>query len=1067
MKKQAGFTLLEIMLSLMIVGLIASVAGSAIVAGLNGYLAAKDNQSLAQKSQLAMLRVSRHLSEFVNIPDQSTNAKPDSIIIESLSPTSSNTIRTFAIGLDGLQLKIAEDDRGTSPDYHNGDVLVDGVSSFALTYYRDGATWQPAGDSLQRLATIQIDLVMVRPDGVTRSFVTQVHPRNINSLGGQPTPVTPPDQANYASCFVATAAYGRADHPMVLYLREFRDQYLMIWEGGKALVQAYYSVGPALASLIQGKPWACGLAQFLLLPFVIFSVFALYFPLGIPIVLFALWVLYRKSRRNPLCRKGVPDMLRDQKGAVLVAVVITMIIFATLGAMMLSFFTTSTFSQLGGSKGMRTFYLAESGLRYAASQYINAANEAARETVLEGMHNDTYSLAEGQFNLQVYPYWYQTTALPAGTNLQAKVFGGLPIEANEADKYANAWIQIKKPDGNVQYEQISSVTLNQPNGITFTKTGAWLESYPVGSTIYPVAMGVSSSQTFNANQAGSFISLQADSGYDIFLPRNGVFTVQEQGSTAMRTLGYDEVYVSGGYYQLRGIRDPNIAPGTTQAVTIPANSRIVLSKGIRLRSTGILSAGSAMETKRVVNYLLPLGYVGSAVNPKTRYQEKDWTNLAHWFSNVPISLGTQDVATLPGALHMATGRVTESYEGSGCDKYSMSQLGFNWSATGANFSNEWLRAGRYLSYDVQVKMFLLDNSGNTYSGGITFRLDENGNSYGLTIGSAIAGVTGCDDTDLIPDGVAGATNKRPMLWLWQNYDNTFKQLQYSELTPGSDNNFDWFNLLKSTSYPFEPPGGPYFWLRNWVTILIRLKEAPSIYFNNGGGTLHEEIKYGDTVYQTGADGTVNMAMVAWNPVYYASDTKGWDTGTAAGALILDVIPGQLFKGFDNGTLYVGTYPLGRALANVTDFKTKENWVRIYVADPNSVVAGNTYPTDTNRNPIARGSILWPPDDLSKTVSGNDYFTIVRFSDWNVGSNTGYYWSKENTDIDRWDVLCLKSTTFVTPSLGSSLADQRAEIGLHAFGSNTTIGNTYFDDFAIQFGESAGMVRTQFLQPIQY
>ena len=72
MKKQGGFTLLEIMLSLMIVGLIASVAGSAIVAGLNGYLAAKDNQSLAQKSQLAMLRVSRHLSEFVNIPNQST-----------------------------------------------------------------------------------------------------------------------------------------------------------------------------------------------------------------------------------------------------------------------------------------------------------------------------------------------------------------------------------------------------------------------------------------------------------------------------------------------------------------------------------------------------------------------------------------------------------------------------------------------------------------------------------------------------------------------------------------------------------------------------------------------------------------------------------------------------------------------------------------------------------------------------------------------------------------------------------------------------------------------------------
>jgi len=313
MKKQGGFTLLEIMLSLMIVGLIASVAGSAIVAGLNGYLAAKENQAMAQKSQLAMLRLSRQLSEFVNIPNQSSNAGANSIIVESLSPAPISTVRTFAIGLDGSQLKIAEGARGSTPVVSSGDVLVDGVSSFTLSYFGTegsgyGGTWNPASDPLQRLATIQVTLVLARPDGVTRTFMTQVHPRNINSVGGIASDIAQnaPAIVNYDNrCFVATAAFGRDDHPMVLILREFRDRCLLTWDGGKALVRAYYSAGPALASLIEGRPWAGGLAQFVLLPFAVFAFFALYFPVGIPVIAFFLWALVGKSRHHFHLRKGV------------------------------------------------------------------------------------------------------------------------------------------------------------------------------------------------------------------------------------------------------------------------------------------------------------------------------------------------------------------------------------------------------------------------------------------------------------------------------------------------------------------------------------------------------------------------------------------------------------------------------------------------------------------------------------------------------------------------------------------------------------------------------------------
>ncbi|MCX5833750.1 MAG: type II secretion system protein [Deltaproteobacteria bacterium] len=1218
MKKQGGFTLLEIMLSLMIVGLIASVAGSAIVAGLNGYLAAKENQSLAQKSQLALLRLSRHLSEFVNIPSQSSNAKADSIIIESLSPTSSSTVRTFAIGLDGSQLKIAEDARNTTPDFHNGDVLVDGVSSFTLTYYRDGVPWQPASDPLQRLATIEIRLTFPqRPDN---PFVTQVHPRNINSLGGQPTPVTPPDQANYASCFVATAAYGRADHPMVLLLREFRDRYLLTWDGGKALVRAYYSVGPVLASLIQGRPWACGIAQFVLLPFVVFAFFALYFPPGIPIVLCALWFWSRKSRHDVYCPKGVPAMLRDQRGAVLVAVVITMIIFATLGAMMLSFFTTSTFSQLGGSRGMRAFYLAESGFRYAASVYMNAADEATRQTALEGMHNDTFTLGtEGQFNLQVYPYWYQTTALPAGNNLEAKVFGGLPLDAAQ---YANGWIQIKKPDGNIQYEQIASVTLNPPSGITFTKTSAWQESYPVGCLIYPVTLGVNSSQTFNVNQYGSFISLQADSGYAMFPQRNGMFTVKEQGSDAVRTLSYDELFVDAGSgtYQLRGIRDPAIAPGTTQAVTIPAQSRIVLGKAIRLRSTGLLSAGSAMETKRVVNYIVPVGYIGSAANPKSEYTA-NWGNLARdWFMGDHTShIGTQEMAaSVDGggpALHFTAAYTDPSglnVDSGGCGggvpapSIAENTLGFNWAGAGVPLDQEWARAGHFLSYDLQAKMYIDLPNYDVYANGLLFRMDRQANCYGLSFAhrDTLTGIAGCDTQ---PDNInCSAYRYTPGLSLWrktypdQENFGTDKVVDvhgsYTDapryctpstyalnpddlsipsraiistlwLTNGAHVKFQTTGTLPTPLVSGEDyyvrkvqVSGVYYYylfdtvahaqkvwidgtscwtgliqiqntgsgthtilaqkpiwtqlasketregwtsgslqrdylhlspktdsqddrMRKWITVLVRVKEAPSITFTNGGDASLHRIKVGDIVYQGAVDSPTAIARVSREPVFaYPGSNKTWN-GTAQGALILDVIKdsGGSVRPytFSAGSLYVG----GTALATVSAFRPKDNWIQVFVADPDDqtqspfLKSPNTTPWDPNgvwwecnRKRVLRGEVYWPPDDVlsggaTTITTGNDYFTLVRMYVSDSATVTGFY-AETNSSTGQPDMFRILETSspFITPDSGTFPSD-RPEVGLHAYGPS--ISSSYFDNFAIRFGESAMPAKPGFLQPIQY
>ena len=73
MKKEAGFTLIEIIAVLIIGGIMMTVAGMAIVTGMKGYLFARDNASITQKAQLAMTRLSRELMEVTAITDYTSS----------------------------------------------------------------------------------------------------------------------------------------------------------------------------------------------------------------------------------------------------------------------------------------------------------------------------------------------------------------------------------------------------------------------------------------------------------------------------------------------------------------------------------------------------------------------------------------------------------------------------------------------------------------------------------------------------------------------------------------------------------------------------------------------------------------------------------------------------------------------------------------------------------------------------------------------------------------------------------------------------------------------------------
>ena len=57
-----------------------------------------------------------------------------------------------------------------------------------------------------------------------------------------------------SGCFVATCAYGDADHPDVMFLRLYRDLELSSHATGRLFIWIYYALGPSLANMIRPYP---------------------------------------------------------------------------------------------------------------------------------------------------------------------------------------------------------------------------------------------------------------------------------------------------------------------------------------------------------------------------------------------------------------------------------------------------------------------------------------------------------------------------------------------------------------------------------------------------------------------------------------------------------------------------------------------------------------------------------------------------------------------------------------------------------------------------------------------
>ena len=180
-RQARGFTLLEIVVSLVLVGILAAIAGMGLVSGIKGYFFTRENAQLTQKAHLAMSRLSRELTALVQVDPANTGS--NYLVYEKPSGW-------YALAQIGDTLKIRP---GTVlPDAANGDVLVDRMNptnGLTLSYFQDASVqWDPLTDDMALLSMISIDMEMTRQDSGMGSlrFTTSVRPRNNTNLGGAP-----------------------------------------------------------------------------------------------------------------------------------------------------------------------------------------------------------------------------------------------------------------------------------------------------------------------------------------------------------------------------------------------------------------------------------------------------------------------------------------------------------------------------------------------------------------------------------------------------------------------------------------------------------------------------------------------------------------------------------------------------------------------------------------------------------------------------------------------------------------------------------------------------------------
>jgi len=167
-RAQKGFTLVELIVTLVLVGIIGTFTTLFMYTGLNGYLRAKDTSEGALKAQIALDRISLELKDITAIDAITPKSNPITAADSNIN-YSTNT-------LPGSRKIIYDDsEKEISIDVDNlENVLLDGVSNFTMTAGYKDLNYYSGGE----LEVEYIEVSFTVGD-IERSFSTRIFPRNM------------------------------------------------------------------------------------------------------------------------------------------------------------------------------------------------------------------------------------------------------------------------------------------------------------------------------------------------------------------------------------------------------------------------------------------------------------------------------------------------------------------------------------------------------------------------------------------------------------------------------------------------------------------------------------------------------------------------------------------------------------------------------------------------------------------------------------------------------------------------------------------------------------------------
>jgi prepilin-type N-terminal cleavage/methylation domain-containing protein len=159
-RAQKGFTLVELIVTLVLVGIIGTFTTLFMYTGLNGYLRAKDTSEGALKAQIALDRISLELRDIDRIDTFTDNTTIDYVSVTLLGDrqiTYNAVAETISMDVDG-----------------NVNLLLDDVQSFTLT--ATYADLNNSGDGNNEVEAIDVSFTIGEID---RLFSVRIFPRNM------------------------------------------------------------------------------------------------------------------------------------------------------------------------------------------------------------------------------------------------------------------------------------------------------------------------------------------------------------------------------------------------------------------------------------------------------------------------------------------------------------------------------------------------------------------------------------------------------------------------------------------------------------------------------------------------------------------------------------------------------------------------------------------------------------------------------------------------------------------------------------------------------------------------